>query len=526
MQSIRSLRDDMLATGHFAGADVALIEASEGDEYTFETTLDLAGGVAGYLDELGVPQDGIVLSLLPNTAWHCIYFLGVVASGRGYAPVAPESPIRELRDCVDCLSPTIILASRFVPSGLQAAMAERHIPVVFVDTGNPFSDVTRPGPGKGLRKATGHGALFVRTSGTTGAPRFLKHDIDTLWTAGSSFAHWHNLESKPKQARFLNLYPFDYLAATFNTCMIPWAVGGAVIYDRDYRSTGRSSQIWNDINRHKVTHLWLTPLMLRDLNGDLDTPLSGYARDAAKSLECVFVGMGAVTNVEKATFEQGYGVPVLENYALSETTFLTTETAATRRRGGPGNCGKILPWVDLKASEGSPSEIMGDGVGELAAKTPFLARGTLSKNGDLEPLPLDPEGYFRTADSGRVTPDRDVTLKGRLRDIIKRDDGLIQLHEIEARAEEHELVSRAAAVIQRQDGEGDTFVLFINGAELSQEKAPEVEAWLHNQIPRRMWPASVRCVDRMPVTATGKIKKHELAMQISSEGHAKPSARG
>lgn len=505
---MRSFSDDLLAAAHFNGKNIALIDAADGREVNFEAAVSLIDGVGLMLDSHSISVDGCVLSLLPSAYWHGIFFAGVVASGRQYVAMSQESPFADIAACVDTLAPEVVLLPSFAPSWLGKLLADRAVRTIVIDCAEPFKHLSSTASSGVLRERRRCGSLFVRSSGTGGDPRFLSHDIDTLWTAGHCFADFHSFLTS--ESRFLNLYSFDYLASFFNTLMIPWSVGATVIYDQWYRQRGITAQIWSNVERFDVSVLWITPSMLRGLVDDVETSLGEFAKRAARNLDAVLVGMAPITNAEKVSFERAFGVPVLENYALSETTFLTSETIDSRQRGGKGSVGKVLPWVDLVLVSHDLSGNEKGQVDEISVRLPYCAKSSVSIGGVVEPLLLDDSGFYHTMDCGQLSGDGEVVLTGRLRDIIKRDDGLVQLREIETCAEQHPLVEHAAALAVEGRDDAAAFALFVSGPKLQERDSDIIDIWLHENLPRRMWPVETIQIEKMPLTVNGKIIKDLL----------------
>ncbi|MGF1543096.1 MAG: class I adenylate-forming enzyme family protein [Parvularculaceae bacterium] len=503
---VRSFATDLLAASKFHARETALIDASTGEALDFETAISQVGGIAAQFEEKGVSPAGNVVSLLPNACRHFLYFNAVVASGRGFLALSPETTTRELGAALSAVKPVAALAPPFLPGVLRRELDAAGVPVSEVDFSKPDAIQARA---DFLRRSKGGGALLVRTSGTTGEPKYLRHGIDALWSAGRSFAEHHR--ELVRGGRFINIYSFDYLASVFNCGLIPWSVGAGIVFDGDFHRRGSTTRLWHSVSAHDVTVLWLTPRMLKDLTRDLDTPLAPFAQDAAKNLSTVFVGMASITNENKARFERGFGVPVMENYALTETTFLTSETAASRNRGVAASSGALLPWVEARLIDiDDEDRALGDDVGEIAVKTPYLASAVIGPDGGEESLPTDADGFYRTADAGVLAATGDLRLAGRLRDIIKREDGLVQLREVEIAAEEDPAVETAAAVAVPHEFRGESFVLFVSGSDLDGAPRDALERRLHDKLPRRIWPETVRAVRRMPLTRSGKVAKPAL----------------
>src|SRR5438445_7465764 len=82
--------------------------------------------------------------------------------------------------------------------------------------------------------------------------------------------------------------------------------------------------------------------------------------------------------------------------------------------------------------------------GEIRAKAPQLMRGYLDRALDKDAF--DEEGYFRTGDLGTLDADGNVTITGRLKDIIIRKGENISAKEVEDLLFQHPKIADVAVI--------------------------------------------------------------------------------
>lgn len=178
------------------------------------------------------------------------------------------------------------------------------------------------------------------------------------------------------------------------------------------------------------------------------------------------------------------------------------------------SCGRLMEGTELEilledaiAARGSE--------GEIVMKTPSLFLGYINQS-ELYDASFTPEGYFRTGDVGLINEAGYLKITGRLKDIIIRGGVNIAPVEIESALAGHDKIARVAVLGEPEERMGERICAVIQPA----GTAPSLEEllqWLGDRnIPRRLWPESIRIVDSMPQTPAGKIRKNVLREDLFS----------
>jgi acyl-CoA synthetase (AMP-forming)/AMP-acid ligase II len=389
-------------------------------------------------------------------------------------------------------------------ANLREATAKRLLVPITVD-GNLTRYTERVGGYS--PSSTQAGRLLLFTSGTTSNRKAIVLNGDRLWSSAVAWAEFHSLLGA--ESRFYNILPMSYLGGLFNTGLIPLACRGSAVLS-DAFSRLMALKFWREVKEYGVNTLWLTPTMLRSL-------MSLHARDidiASTWVRIAFLGMAPIGLAEKKLFEETFGIPLLENFALSETTFLTSEEFKIRLKREPGSVGRVLPWVILRLNplSGDPTKA------EIEVKTPFLLEGYLDSDGEVR-LPLTADGFFRTGDLGEFGGDGLLLLKGRCKDIIKKGGYLVSLRELEEIAEGHPLVKEAAAVGVPHEFYGEAPVLCVEltqGASSSLDALSDLRELLRIRLAQFKWPDEIVVVEVFPRTESGKAQKWILTNWLAS----------
>lgn len=490
---LRSLADDLAGLTIERADRPACIVGPEGDRpITYAELGRLVDRAVSWLDQRGLGDGDALVTLLPNSLDAIVLFLACLRSGRAYAPLPCTATTSEVEAVVAMVRPRLVLVADPVPEGEIGPQVDVSVERIPSSTGMPWL------PLNGSADARPGGRLIVTTSGSTGSAKAVVIDGDRLWSSAHAFLDHHGLAASG--VRFWNHLPMSYLGGLFNLALVPLAAGGSFVVDEPF--SGRTFLgYWRQVEHHGIDALWLVPSILRGLVAIAER--RGSLRTTG--IRACFLGTAPVTRVEKERFAELFGVVPLENYGLSETTFLTSDDGTA-----PDGVGRVLPWVELDLR--TPAASAPDGPAEIAVRTPFQMLGYLGPDGHLDPA-TDDDGFFRTGDLGQVDGD-ELVLVGRARDVIKKGGYLIVLSEAEEAVASHPAVVEAVAVPVPHDFYGESYVLAVEGA----ADAADIERVLRSRLARHKLPEQVVVVDALPRTRSGKVRRGELAEHLERAG--------
>jgi acyl-CoA synthetase (AMP-forming)/AMP-acid ligase II len=491
----------------------ALIDARSGTLWTYSDLASLTDRAAAFLAANGAGEGKTVVTLLPNSVDTLVLFLGALRAGVHVAPLSPQAKARDIRSWFKLVDPALCVHTASVQSVVEEAGALPKPQQAVIDTGGQL-DWLGSAPGiVAASTSRDPSRLFLYTSGTTGEPKALVFDSDRLWAASRAFAMHH--EFLDADSRFFNILPMFYLGGLFNLGMIPLCLGGSVVIADAF--SGRSYlRFWREVEKFEINVLWLVPTILRGLlrlAGHGPAPKGG----SREQIKGCFLGTAPADLPLKERFEETFGIPLLENYGLSETMFITSETLQSQARRTLGSVGEVLPFVQLRCVPSHPDS--GDHLpGEIEIKTPYLFLGYLRGNGKIE-CPITDDGYFATGDLGRVNEQGTLLYEGRTRDIVKKGGHMIVLREIEVLAEEHPLIEEASAIPIDHEFFGEDYVLAVRVRSQAGDGDPlaALQTWLKGELAQFKWPGDIVERTEFPRTMSGKIVKRRLAEEIEKE---------
>jgi long-chain acyl-CoA synthetase len=353
-------------------------------------------------------------------------------------------------------------------------------------------------------------AVILYTSGTTGQPKGaeLRHrNMRDNALAGEALFG----ANADQPDTFLCVLPLFH---SFGQTVIQnggFAYGGTVVMLPRFEAEPALQLMLKE----SVTFFAGVPTMYWGLLGAL-TPDTDVAT-LAKNLRVAAAGGSALPVEVHKDFEKKFGVTILEGYGLSETS----PVASFSPYGQPvrvGSIGTPIPGVEMcllqaDSWERVPEDIEEDGktaVGEIAIKGHNIMKGYYGRP-DATAEVLNDEGWFRSGDLGRKDADGYYYIVDRSKDMIIRGGYNVYPREIEEVLMTHEDVSLAAVIGVPHESHGEevkAFVILNPGASTTAE---DLVAWGKEQMANYKYPRIVEVVENLPMTATGKILKRELA---------------
>lgn len=489
-----------------------MVDAASGYGLRYDQLWDYLTRFSSFLMSRNVKTGDRLFSVLPNSMEQMLAFLSALWLGLEFCPLSPNLTSTELNSSLKLYQPVSGLVPLGMPDNEKEVLAQftSNKTVIDIPVGMDLGSWI-PKKSTGIPSSLDNvGRLLLLTSGTTSAPKSIVLNGDKLWSSAIAWTKHHNFLDY--ESRFYNFLPMSYLGGLFNLGLIPLACHGSSVL-----STSDTASLllgfWKKLSDLGVNILWLPPTMLRSL-------LTIYKRRTDTSIpgnnaKACFLGMAPAAMHEKEDFESTFEIPVLENFALSETTFLTSEEIGSPNRRLSGSVGTILPWAGLRLEplERDPSKF------EIQVKTPFLFDGYLDQKGEIF-LPTTSAGFFPTGDLGEFNGDL-VVLKGRSKEVIKKGGFLVSLQDLEEIAYQHPRVSQAAAIAVQHEFYGESAILCIrvreDDREITRRTLHELVGIITGEVSRFKWPESIALVESFPSTESGKVQKWLIPPLLESK---------
>jgi len=241
------------------------------------------------------------------------------------------------------------------------------------------------------------------------------------------------------------------------------------------------------------------------------------------SLRVVGCGGSAVPKSIMKTFDEQYGVRILQLWGMTETSPLGT--VARPLPGVPDDqqwelrCSQGRPVCGVEArivdDDGDLLPHDGKAVGEVQVRGPWVT-GAYYLNRDQSKFS---DGWLHTGDVGRIDPFGYVTLTDRAKDVIKSGGEWISSVELENHLMGHPAVSSAAvvAVPDERWQERPLAVVVVNeGAEVC---AKDLRDFLGDKVVRWWLPERWAFTEEVPLTSVGKFDKKTIRARYAEDGY-------
>jgi long-chain acyl-CoA synthetase len=349
-------------------------------------------------------------------------------------------------------------------------------------------------------------AVILYTSGTTGQPK------------GAELTHSNMVHNALLASRLFGLHPHDVhltvlpLFHSFGQTVqmnAGFATGATIVLLPRFEAAAALEVM----QAEQVTFFAGVPTMYHAL---LNCPPGRYDIPTVAARLRIAVSGGAALPAEVLRrFEERFGVPILEGYGLSETSPIATFNRVDRPRR-PGSIGLPVWGVEVKIVCDDGSEARNGEAGEIVIRGHNVMKGYFRRP-EATAAAIDAQGWFRTGDIGIRDAGGYLYVVDRKKDMIIRGGFNVYPRELEEVLLTHPEVSLAAVVGVPHPSHGEevkAFVVRTPGASVTEAG---LVAWCRENMAAYKYPRIVEFRDSLPMTATGKILKRELARQAEAE---------
>jgi len=228
------------------------------------------------------------------------------------------------------------------------------------------------------------------------------------------------------------------------------------------------------------------------------------------SLQRIIIGGSQCPDALVQRIETRLGVRVQTSWGMTELSPLgTISPPLAVPAGGPRTAGRAPMGLDLKLvdAEGVTLPNQRGVVGRLRVRGPSVAAGYF---GPGQESAVDSEGYLDTGDLASIDAAGNLTIAGRVKDLIKSGGEWINPKEMEDLVGTLPEVALVAVVGRQHEKWGERPVLIVE-PRIHEALAEEIVlSTLRGRVPDWWLPDQVVFVERMPLAATGKIDKRRL----------------
>jgi long-chain acyl-CoA synthetase len=470
--------------------------------------VDAASGrvAAALLARGSRPGDQVAIQLA-NVPEFVLAYFGVLKAGLTMVPLNPMLKAGEIAYHLEDSDARLIIADAGLAT--EAGKALKELPGIGAVVVGEFDPGAWPEGTTGFAEllegeddgdiwpgAADDTAVLLYTSGTTGRPK------------GAELSHFQLYMTCTLGGQTFGSGPDDVVLGVlpfFHVYGLSCILNSAARHTRTISVVPRfePQAVLQAIERDGVTIMAGVPTMYHAL-----AAADSSAYDTS-SLRIGSSGGAAIPEQVLRSFEEKFGIPILEGYGLSESASTTTVNPSPDERKLL-SIGKPIWGVQLRVvdEEERPLPPGAEHVGEIVLRGHNITKGYYKR----------PEataeafrgGWFHTGDLGYIDEDGFVFVVDRKKDLIIRGGFNVYPREVEELLYRHPAVAEAAVIGEPDDRLGEEIVAVVSLKPGARAVPEEIVAWAKERIAAYKYPRRVRIVGELPKGATGKITKLPL----------------
>ena len=351
-------------------------------------------------------------------------------------------------------------------------------------------------------------ALLIKTSGTTGQPKYVELSEKNLaWNC-------YSLQKRfacDREDRFLCTLPWSHMNAIMLTGCLPLIAGATVVYCNITYYQNPISVILDT----KASIISLTPTLILFLMRR-KTPEQNL-----RVLKFIFCGAAPLSASIWRAGEKALKCNIHQGYGLTETTCWMASTIPGEKKDyfsvgkpltGEINIGKICEIEN----QNKLSEISTHKFGEINVKGPFLMCGYRYPNGRRS-IKLTNDGCFNTGDIGYIDKNGNLKIIGRSKDIIIRSGINIVPESIDAILRTHPSIMESKTVGLPDEFLGERVVTAYIPRTDSNINDIELRRFIANTLPEKSLPNDFMRVAQFSIVGVGKVAIGELRKIVGGD---------
>ena len=487
-------------------------------KYTYKEVDCAATRLAAWLEDQGIERGDVVTIQLPNWCEFTILMYAVYKAGCVLHPLPKSFNEEDLVRAMNLVDSSALICPTFshkTDYEQQALNIQNDVPTLkttlLVDKCAPehgslptLSKVLEATPPREVFSGASSDdvACILSTSGTTGVPKavMLTHN-NILFSERSMVSAFgldeHDVAYMPS--------PLSHATGIFHGLITPMLSGGSIILEEEFHTITTVPHI----NACGVTWcMSATPFVYDILNflDDYHTELSHMR---------LFMCGGAPVPASLIERAHRHNMLLCEIYGSTEScphVYVPKEQCLAWNGAWSG-----IPFdgIQVKIVDDEGNEVENGTQGEELSCGPHLFVG-YHKNDDANKRALTDDGWFRSGDLGYVDENGRLRINGRKKEIIIRGGENISANEIDAHILGCPGVGDHATIGMPDERLGERICTFVVAK--PECKAPTKESVIEHlkskHVQKRLWPERVEIIDRIPRTATGKVRRFVLLEEI------------
>lgn len=472
-----------------------------GDDVLSYTSLNKkANRLAQVLVQKGAGPGKLVALAVPSGAELPLGILGILKTGAGFLPIDPETPAGRINYMLNDSNCKLLLVKGEPGPGIT-------FPGEIINLANSRAFASEP---KNVENENDPSSVVyaIFTSGTTGKPKGVLLKNENL----VNYVNWFTLTAsltETDRAILISSFAFDL----GYTAIFPSLLIGGQLHLLSRETYVMADLLLNYIRDNNISYIKLTPSLLSVLVNS-----SSFSAEVFRSLRLIVVGGEAIILKDiKRVHSLCPKIEFMNHYGPTEATI-----------------GCIAQYIDLNRIEDyEKTPTIGNPIantqvfilnrnlhpqpigipGELWVSGAGLALGYLNRPELTAQRFVDfnnsrwSHRSYKTGDLAKWTPEGQVEFLGRIDNQVKIRGYRIELDEIENLLLEHETIKEAALVVRKDGGTPYICAYIVSDGESSVRN---IRHHLSDNLPEYMIPHYILILEKLPLTANGKLNRHAL----------------
>jgi acyl-CoA synthetase (AMP-forming)/AMP-acid ligase II len=482
----------------------ALVVTADRNPITYRELIGLIDDLAGQLTHAGLRSGDRAGLRAQSSAEFAVGLLAASRAGLVVVPVDPALPAADQRARITAAGGRVVLVDGDAPSD-NGDTTLPHWPIsVTLNAGAVTAHVdtavaslpVNAGP-DGLRPDD---ALIMFTGGTTGAPKMVPWTHDNVATSVGNVIAGYRLGPDDATVAVMPLFHGHGLIAALLSTL---ASGGTVLIP----ARGRFSAHTFDDDLRAASATWFTavPTIHQILLGRRDAD----AEPERARLRFIRSCSAALSPDTADALQKVFAAPVLSAYGMTEATHQMSSTSETETETvTAGLVGRATGvQVRIVGDDGRPRPP--DAVGEIWVSGPTVVRGYLANPSATEQTFTD--AWLHTGDLGTLSEAGELTLRGRIKELINRGGEKISPERVEGVLASHPKVLEAAVFGVPDQLYGETVGAAVVPDQSDPPTAAELTEFCRQRLAAFEVPAGIALTDELPHTAKGSIDRRAVA---------------
>ena len=486
----------------------ALVVSADRVPITYGELVRLVDDLARQLAAAGLqPGDRAALRAHSNAE----FVIGLLASSRAGLVVVPVDPALPVVDqgiriaaagvkvaLIDGTGPGVTTEPTF-PSWPISVTCSRNDGVrIEVDaTAAPSSATATP---DGLRPDD---AMIMFTGGTTGSPKMVPWTHDNIARSVRGVIATYGLGPDDATVAVMPLFHGHGLIATLLSTL---ASCGTVLLPARGRFSAHT--FWDDVGAVRATWFTAVPTIHRILleRSTIDKPV----REGA-TLRFIRSCSAPLSAETAQALRTEFAASVFSAYGMTEATHQVTSTTENQDVPISGLVGRSSgAQIRIVGDDGRPGPP--DAVGEVQLRGHTVVRGYLGDRSATTRSFTD--GWLHTGDLGSLSAAGDLTLRGRIKELINRGGEKISPERVENALACHPKVLEAAVFGVPHPLYGETVAAVVVPGPSDPPSPGELVEFCRERLAAFEVPADIQVTSELPHTAKGSVDRRAVAVRF------------